>query len=107
MKTIVEVRRYPSKGEFPKQETEYHVFVKNAGKDIHSWYKYDCETNVLDQQEYWENTFDYWLESVELDEEELKKPYALSCYATDRHLVGVADNKAIHIGIDIVLNKLK
>lgn len=75
MKDTIFIKRYPAKGEFPKEEGNYHVVIRSTGeKDIMGWFEHTSLQSRKWQVEYWEDTFDFWLEPVEIpSEEEIEK----------------------------------
>ena len=79
METIY--RKVYTKDRLPEKEGVYYVEM-NKGccglREIHFWGHYHNRKDGKAQVRYWQNTFDWWLEEVELPSEEeieLDRPY--------------------------------
>jgi hypothetical protein len=70
MKDTIFIKRYPAKGEFPKEEGYYHTFdLVTRHKSYQYWY------DKRHIREYFDASIDYWLEEKEIPSDvEIKKP---------------------------------
>lgn len=87
-------RYIKSEADLPKKTGSYFVYVKDTGIDIFDWFK----SNDKHEKNYWCNTFDYWLDEVELPDENewvsvLDKLPKEHIFGLSRDVLTIAGNK--------------
>ena len=94
MKEYFEKVYIKSEDDLPKEIGRYFVYVKDVGEDTYDWVNTNGENAVEEywngqfQEDYWINTFDWYLRPIEQKPDCYPKEFLL-WYFSDTHNFGV------------------